>query len=173
MHSSVLGFPGGSAGKESTCSAGDLGSVPGLGRSPGEGKGYPLQYSDLEYYIAIYHWLCSLWGHKESDTTQRLSLSLFTIIELFLLCILLISQSFNTKFQTSGYDHFRCSGSSVQEILQARILEWVAISYSSESSQPRDQSLASPVLASRLFTTSATWEALIILDFFKSLGIRL
>ena len=42
------GFPGGSAGKESACNAGDLGSVPGLGRSPGEGKGYPLQYSGLE-----------------------------------------------------------------------------------------------------------------------------
>ena len=43
-----LGFPGGSAGKESACNAGDLGLIPGLGRSPGEGKGYPLQYSDLE-----------------------------------------------------------------------------------------------------------------------------
>ena len=42
------GFPGGSDGKESTCDAGDLGSIPGLGRSPGEGKGYPLQYSGLE-----------------------------------------------------------------------------------------------------------------------------
>ena len=43
-----LGFPGGSAGKESTCNAGDLGSIPGLGRSPGEGKDYPLQYSGLK-----------------------------------------------------------------------------------------------------------------------------
>jgi len=43
-----LGFPGGSAGKESTCNAGDLGSIPGLGRYPGEGNSYPLQYSDLE-----------------------------------------------------------------------------------------------------------------------------
>ena len=42
------GFPGDSAGKESTCNEGDLGSIPGLGRSPGEGKGYPLQYSGLE-----------------------------------------------------------------------------------------------------------------------------
>ena len=42
------GFPGGSDGKESTCDARDLGSIPGLGRSPGEGKGYPLQYSGLE-----------------------------------------------------------------------------------------------------------------------------
>ena len=43
-----LGFPCVSAGNESTCNAGDLGSIPGLGRSPGEGKGYPLQYSGLE-----------------------------------------------------------------------------------------------------------------------------
>ena len=43
-----LGFPGGSAGKEFTCNAGDLGLIPGLGRSPGEGKGYLIQYSGLE-----------------------------------------------------------------------------------------------------------------------------
>ena len=45
---SLWGFPGGSAGKESACTAGDPGSIPGLGRSPGEGKGCPLQYSCLE-----------------------------------------------------------------------------------------------------------------------------
>ena len=39
-----LGFPGGSAGKESACNAADLSSIPGLGRSPGEENGYPLQY---------------------------------------------------------------------------------------------------------------------------------
>ena len=44
----LLDFPCGSAGKESTCNAGDLGSIPGLGRSPREGKSYPLQYSGLE-----------------------------------------------------------------------------------------------------------------------------
>ena len=43
-----MGFPCGSAGKESTYNAGDLGSIPGLGRSPGEGKGYPLQHSGLQ-----------------------------------------------------------------------------------------------------------------------------
>ena len=42
------GFPGGSDGKEPTCNAGDLGSIAGLGRSPGEENSYPLQYSDLE-----------------------------------------------------------------------------------------------------------------------------
>ena len=41
-------FPDSSVGKGSTCNAGDLGSIPGMGRSPGEGKGYPLQYSGLE-----------------------------------------------------------------------------------------------------------------------------
>ena len=49
-----MGLPSSSAGKESDCNAGDLGSIPGLGRSPGEGKGYPLQYSGLVnsmYYI--------------------------------------------------------------------------------------------------------------------------
>ena len=45
---SYTGFPGGSAAKESTCNVGDLGSIPGLGMSLGEGKGYPLQYSGLE-----------------------------------------------------------------------------------------------------------------------------
>ena len=47
----VTGFPCGSAGKESACNAGDPSSIPGLGRSPGEGKGYPLQYSGLENSI--------------------------------------------------------------------------------------------------------------------------
>ena len=47
----AMGFPCGSAGKESACNAGDLGSIPGLERPPGEGKGYPLQYSDLENYM--------------------------------------------------------------------------------------------------------------------------
>ena len=42
------GFPGGSVGRESACNAGDTGSVPGLGRSPGEGNGNPLQYFCLE-----------------------------------------------------------------------------------------------------------------------------
>ena len=66
-----LGFPCGSAGKESACDAGDLGSIPGLGRSPEEGKGYPLQYSGLEKSMD-----CIGHGVAESDTTERLSLSL-------------------------------------------------------------------------------------------------
>ena len=51
-HYSVLGErPGGSDGKESDCNSGDLGSIPGLGRSPGEGHDHPLQYSGLENFI--------------------------------------------------------------------------------------------------------------------------
>ena len=46
-----LGFPSGSAGKESTHNAGDLDSIPGLGRFLGEGNGYPLQYSELENFM--------------------------------------------------------------------------------------------------------------------------
>ena len=60
-----LGFLCDPAGKESACNAGDLGSVPRLGRSPGEGKGYPLQFWPGEF-----HGLYSSWGHKELDTTQ-------------------------------------------------------------------------------------------------------
>jgi len=60
-----LGFPGGSTDKESTCNAGDLGWISGLGRSLGKGKGYSLQYSGLENSMDY-----SPWGHKESDTTE-------------------------------------------------------------------------------------------------------
>ena len=66
-----MGFPGGSAGKESTRNAGDLGSIPGFGKSPGEGKSYPLQASILAWRIPR----TSPWGCKESDTTEQLSLS--------------------------------------------------------------------------------------------------
>ena len=55
-----MGFPGGSDGKESTYNVGDLGSIPGLGRSPGEWKDYPLQYWPGEF-----HELYSPWGCKE------------------------------------------------------------------------------------------------------------
>ena len=57
-----LVFRGGSAGKESTCNAGDLGSIPGLGRSPGERKGYPFQYSGLENSMdCIVHEIAKSW----------------------------------------------------------------------------------------------------------------
>ena len=98
------GFPpDSSAGKESACNAGDPSSIPGSGRSPGEGIGYPLQYSWASlvaqmvknppavretwvqkipwtrerllmpvFWPEEFHGLYSPWGHKESDTTERL-----------------------------------------------------------------------------------------------------
>ena len=71
-------FPSGSAGKESSCSGGDLGSVSGLGRSPGEGKGYPLQYSGLESSI-----FCEFSGVADSQTGLNdfhYLLTMFTMI---------------------------------------------------------------------------------------------
>ena len=86
-----MGFPYSSVGKESACNAGDLGSIPGLGRLLGEGNGNPLQYSCLENPMDRVAWLCDPVDCSPSD-------------------------------------------SSVHGILQARILEWVAISFSRGSS---------------------------------------
>ena len=108
----LLCFPCGSAGKESACNVGDLGSIPGLGRSPGEGKGYPIQYSGLENSmdcikdpssctthslvkdLFLIHLFMPLFpmprGHKESDPTKLLSLSVFILVPslmLYILCV--------------------------------------------------------------------------------------
>ena len=69
----LLGFPGSSDSKESTCNVGDLGSILRLERSPGEGNHYPFQYSGLENSM---DYIVSPWGRKESDTTERLAFSL-------------------------------------------------------------------------------------------------
>ena len=117
---SVVGFPCGSAGKESACNTGDLGLIPGLGRSPGEGKSYPLQYSGLENSID-----CIVHGITKSQTR----LSGFHYAHL---CPTL-------------RDTMDCGPpvSSVLGILQARRLECVAISSSMESSQLRDRTCVS------------------------------
>jgi len=62
-----LGFCGGSAGKESTSNAGDLGSIAGLGRSPGEGNGYPFQYSGLENSMDRGAWQATVLGVTKSQ----------------------------------------------------------------------------------------------------------
>ena len=77
LHTPNMGFPDGSGDKESTCNAGDLGSIPRLGSSPGGEHGNPLQYSCLENP----HGQRSLvgyspWGCKELDTTEGLSTAL-------------------------------------------------------------------------------------------------
>ena len=63
LHTPIfLGFPYGSAGREFACNVGNLGLIPGLGRSPGEGNGYPLQYSDLQNSMdCIAHGVAKSW----------------------------------------------------------------------------------------------------------------
>ena len=102
IHSSVLsllygpvltsvGFPCGSAGKESTCNVGDLGLIPGLGRSPGEGKGYPLQYSGLENSmdygvtkswteLSDFHFTLLHFSHPYMTTGKTIALSRWTFV---------------------------------------------------------------------------------------------
>ena len=67
----LKGFPGGSEGKESAYNAGDLGSIPGLGRSPGEGNGNPLRYSCLEKPRGGGAWWAVVYGGRTGlDTTE-------------------------------------------------------------------------------------------------------
>ena len=71
-----MGFPGGSDSKESACNAGDLGLIPGLGRSPEEGNDNPLQYSCLENPMDRGAWWATVGGVAKSQTRlSRLSLS--------------------------------------------------------------------------------------------------
>ena len=68
----LMGFPCGLAGKESACNVGDLGSIPGLGRFPWRRERLPFLF--LVFWPGKYHGLYESWSHKESDTTERLSL---------------------------------------------------------------------------------------------------
>ena len=120
----VMGFPGGSDGEESASSMGDLGSAPGSGRAPGEGKGCPP--------LPMPFTLVSPRAFPKFLLFPALS------------CVRLLV--------TSG-----CSppGFSVHGVFQSKILEWVAIFTSKESSPPRDQTQVSHVfcIAGRFFTT--------------------
>jgi len=68
-----VGFPGGSDGKEYACNAGELISIPGSGRSPGEGNGYPFQYSCLESAMDRGDWHAAVHrqGYKESEAAEH------------------------------------------------------------------------------------------------------
>ena len=71
-----LGLLGGSDSKESACNARDPGLILRSGRSPGEGNGYPLQYSCPENSMDIGAWLTTVHGVAESNTTEQITLSL-------------------------------------------------------------------------------------------------
>ena len=80
-----LGPPDSSAGKESTCNAGDVSLIPGLGRSPGEGNGNPLQYSCLENPVdrvawqAIVHGVAKDWTRLSEQTTSVIVISIIVL----------------------------------------------------------------------------------------------
>ena len=139
------GFPDDSDSKESACNAGDLGSIPGLGRSAGGGNGYPLQYSCLGNPMDRGAWQAS-GGCKELDTTDGLTLSfffffkyvhnlLFLSVWFFRFCCCLVTKSCLTLCNPMD-----CSppGFFVHGDAPPRILEWVAMTPSRGFFQLRD-----------------------------------
>ena len=175
----LAGFPGDSDGKESACHEGDLGLIPGLRRSLGEGNGNPLQYSCLENPLGRGAWRATVHGIKDSDTTERLTRWCIRRLlppqrsppsawrcsaqktqknqmwpsdgtatqHSYALREPQSSAVFSARTHAQALqlhltlcDPMDCSllSSSVRGILQARILEWVAISSPRGSSQTKD-----------------------------------
>ena len=126
------GFPDGSDDKESTCSAGALGSIPGLGRSPGERNGNPLQYSCLENPMDRGAWRATVHGVAKSRTRLSDSHTHTCICTQLWLWDLSSSDGVeicpHPRARVLNCDSMDCSppGFSIHGILQARILEWVA-----------------------------------------------
>ena len=89
MYTCIWGFPGGSDGKESACNAGNPGSVPGLGRSPGEENGYPFHYSCLVNSVDREAWQATVHGVSKSQT--RLRTNTFSYLYLSIETVLLLS----------------------------------------------------------------------------------
>ena len=85
------GFPGGSDGKESACNAEDLGSIPGSGRSPGEGNGNPLQYSYLENHMDRGAWQATV--HKVAKSQTQPSIPLYIHSHIFCIQHYVVSMS--------------------------------------------------------------------------------
>ena len=118
-----LGFPGDSAGKESTFSVGDLGSIPGLGRSPGKGKGYLLQYSGLQNSID-----CIV--HRVANSQTQLSDSHFTSFHLSLgtvskwIITTLLSGKIETGHKRCYMEEMEASLQRIRKTEQTLLIEW-------------------------------------------------
>ena len=140
-----LGFPCGSAGKESACNQGDLGSIPGLGRSPGEGKGYPLQYSGLENSMdCIVYGVAKSWALLSDFhfvfKFNKSEIEYFMLYSYLFFCLLLYlylaaaaaaaAKSLQSCPTLCDSRDGSPPGSPVPGLLQARTLEWVAVSFS-------------------------------------------
>ena len=163
-----MGFPDGLDGKASAWNAGDPGLIPGLGRYPGEGNGNPLQYSCLENSMDGGAWWATVHGVSKSQTrlsdfpSLPYSLPLSTLMSYFSDSLTLLTWWWFSRWvMSNSCNPMDCSlpASSAREILQARILEWVAISFSRGSSQPRNWTWVS-CIAGRFFTNWAMREAL-------------
>ena len=158
-----MGFCCGSAGKESACNEGDLGSIPGLGRSPGEGNGYPLQYSGLENSM-----FCIVHGVAKSQTQlsdfKKKNYVLWLVTQSCLTlcdpmdcsppgssvhgdspgkntgvgCHALLQGIVPTQGSNPGLPHCRQILYCLSHQGNPRILEWVAYPFSRGSSQPRN-----------------------------------
>ena len=124
-----LGFPCGSDDKESTCNTGDLGLIPGLGRSGGEGKGYPLQYSGLENSMdCIVHGIAKSWTRLSNFHFHFTNKVL--IYSVTFAAAAAAAKSLQSCLTLCDPTDGSPPGSPIPGILKARTLEWVAISFS-------------------------------------------
>ena len=170
------GFPGSSAGKESACSAGDSDSIPGLGSSPGEGIGYPLQYAWAPWWLrwlrihlqcgkpGFYPWVgIEEPGRLQSMRLQRVGhdwVTKYTAQHIHIHVYIVVVKSLSHVGLFHDPMGSSLPGPSVHGISQARILEWVAISISKGSSWPRDWTCIS-CIAGRFFSSEPPGKLLI------------
>ena len=147
-----MDFVGGSDSKESACNVGDLGLIPGYGRSPGGGHGNPLPYSCLENL----HGQRSLEGYSPCGSKELYSTEWLNAAQYSMFHCMCSALSHVWLFATPWTVALQAPLS--MQILQARILEWVAISFSRGSSRPKNWTPVS-CIAGRFFTDWAIREA--------------
>ena len=118
FYCNFLGFPSGSAGKESACNAGDLGSISGLGSSPWRRE----RLLSSVFWLREFHGLYSPWGHKKSDSTERLSHTYILNVGIYLESVVLCLWSrgrMHTYFTELVYLLWTNIYSSTQHVVRA------------------------------------------------------